>query len=51
MIKAGMVAAYDFKRLLATVALLGTALAAATRFGGSAPAPSRAGKKDAWSGG
>ena len=51
MIKMGMVAAYDFKRLLATVALLGVALTAATRFGGSAPAPVRAGKNNPWAGG
>ena len=49
MIKMGMVAAYDFKRLLATVGLLGVALAAATRFGGGAPAPT--GKKNPCAGG
>ena len=53
MIKMGMAAAYDFKRLLATVGLLGVALAAAThgldRVGGGAPAPT--GKKNPWAGG
>jgi len=48
MIQMGMAAAFDFKRMLGTTALLGTGLAAATRFGGSGPAPAR--KKNPWGG-
>ena len=50
MIKMGMQSAYDFKRLLATTALLGTALAAASHFSAGTPAV-KSGKKDYWKGG
>jgi hypothetical protein len=51
MIKMGMASAYDFKKFFGLTVLLGTALAAASHFGGDAPADKPTGKKDYWKGG